>query len=254
MAQTDWKCIAYCLMSHRLDLAMIAGEQPLESWAKRVNPPFAHWLNRQRRRLGPIFAHRPISLEASADEALEVVAHVHNRPVRARIVTSAGDVSWSSHRAYLGRVAAPSWLHVARGLELVGFAGLPNEFDQAVKLRVDRKPTYVDRPVVKPFEVDRESRTTCDEILSLVTAAFGLQREALQHRYVRGPQSDAKRVAIHVARECGVPLATMAASLQISRQRASLVASTPLNPEHRARMREIAEALDAFATGEKQAG
>ncbi|NVB81721.1 MAG: hypothetical protein HOV81_25225, partial [Kofleriaceae bacterium] len=36
LRQTDWRCVAYCLMSNHLHFAMIAGEKNLESWAKKV--------------------------------------------------------------------------------------------------------------------------------------------------------------------------------------------------------------------------
>jgi hypothetical protein len=245
MTHTDWKCVAYCIMSHRVELAMVAGEQPLDSWAKRVNPPFAHWLNRQRGRLGPIFAHRPISREIPSNEALALIAYVHNNPVRTKLVATARDVSWSSHRAYLGTSRPPGWLHVEEGLKRSGFAR-PADFDRAVILLEDRKPAYVLRNDEKDLR-RAEPRTTCAVILTLVAAAFGLPVDALQHRYVRGPQSDAKRIAIHIARTCGIPLAEMAEALRISRQRASLVASSPLTVELAMHARDILTALDDLA-------
>src|SRR5207344_226300 len=59
LSQTDWRCIAYCLMSNHLHLAMVAGERSLDSWVRKVNSPFAHWLNAEHDRLGPVFANRP---------------------------------------------------------------------------------------------------------------------------------------------------------------------------------------------------
>src|SRR5712671_2579220 len=59
LERSDWKCIAYSLMYNQIQLAMVAGEQPLEPLLKRVNSPFAHWINRRRGKRGPMFA-RPV--------------------------------------------------------------------------------------------------------------------------------------------------------------------------------------------------
>src|SRR5687768_9968865 len=102
MTFTDWKCLAYCLMGDQLQFAMIAGQQPLDSWTKRVHAPFAQWLNRRRMRIGPVFASRPATREIARADALQLFAFIHNSPVRAKLVSRASDVALSSHRAYVG--------------------------------------------------------------------------------------------------------------------------------------------------------
>lgn len=74
----------------------------LESRTKSTDSRMARWLNRRHRGLCAVFADRPYAELLAASRAPHVVAYVHNNPVRARLVTWAGDTSWSSHRAYLG--------------------------------------------------------------------------------------------------------------------------------------------------------
>jgi len=104
MATSDWRCIAYALMSNHIHLAMIAGEAPAEDWMRRVNPSFA-----QRR----------MWIVPPANVA-DLIAYIHNNPVRAGVVARARDSSWTSHRAYVGLVQRPDWLHVDEGLALAG--------------------------------------------------------------------------------------------------------------------------------------
>jgi hypothetical protein len=58
----------------------------------------------------------------------------------------------------------------------------------------------------------------------VVAARFSLPTEALSRRYARGSASEAKNMAVHVARELGVPLAQIAFAMCVSRQRASRMA------------------------------
>jgi hypothetical protein len=44
---------------------------------------------------------------------MELIRYVHNNPVRAGLAARASESSWSSHRAYLGLEACPSWLTTA---------------------------------------------------------------------------------------------------------------------------------------------
>src|SRR5687768_2651967 len=58
LSQTDWRCLAYALMSNHIHLALVAGEAPMSSWTKSVNSPFALYMNKRHGRLGPLFAGR----------------------------------------------------------------------------------------------------------------------------------------------------------------------------------------------------
>jgi hypothetical protein len=107
-------------MSNHLHIAMVAGEAPLEGWAKRVNSPFANWLNDRHGRLGPVFADRPTVFVIRPQHEARLIAYIHNNPVRAGVVARAVDSSWTSHACYVGAAPAPTWLNVDDGLARCG--------------------------------------------------------------------------------------------------------------------------------------
>jgi hypothetical protein len=233
-------------MSNQLLFAMIAGELPLDSWAKRVNPPFAHSLNKQRGRLGPIFSGRPTCVEVPAGAELDVIAYVHNSPVRRKIVNRAVDISWSSHRAYVGHVPPPPWLHVVKGLALAGYFGRLQEFDEAVGALKERALPFslASRSSSVPRAAENRvtrQRHACEPLLEAVAIEFGISIDSLKGRSATREGSDAKRVAIHAARELGIPLVDIANALGVSRQRTSLVASTELSAEQRDLIQRIVQ-------------
>ncbi len=122
LARTDWILLGYALMSSHVHLVVEAGLDSLESWTKSAHSRMARWLNRRHRGLGSVFADRPYAELLEASRVPYVVAYVHNNPVRARLVTWAGDTSWSSHRAYLGLEPPIASLSVQRGLALCGYS------------------------------------------------------------------------------------------------------------------------------------
>src|SRR5574338_1050354 len=116
LTTSDWRCLAYAIMSNHLHLAMVAGAQLLDSWIRRVHSPFADAMNRAYARIGPMFVRGPKALTVEASGVGSVIAYIHNNPVRAKVVADASESSWTSHRAYLGLVRAPAWLSVREGL------------------------------------------------------------------------------------------------------------------------------------------
>jgi hypothetical protein len=145
--RTDWKLIAYALMSSHPHLAFIAGHDPLSRVLRSLNSGFARWLNRREGRSGAVFESRASNVIATGERSGRLIAYIHNNPVRAGLVTYAGDSSWSSHRAYCdARIEPPRWLHVTAGLELSGFDATPEGragFDALVRARANdpRDPT-----------------------------------------------------------------------------------------------------------------
>lgn len=126
LRQVDWKLISYALMSTHIHLAFIVGSASLAAWAQGLHTGFARWVNSRRRRkprsIGAVFAGRPETRPPlPASRAPWLVAYHHNNPVRARVVASAEESSWTSHRAFMGLCPAPSFLHFEEALELCGF-------------------------------------------------------------------------------------------------------------------------------------
>src|SRR5688572_19206874 len=69
LGKSDWRCVAYCLMSNHLHFGLIGGHMPADSWTRKVNSPFARWLNSRHERLGPVFADRPSIYAVTPDNA-----------------------------------------------------------------------------------------------------------------------------------------------------------------------------------------
>lgn len=131
LTTSDWRCLAYAIMSNHIHLMMLAGAAPLDSWLRRVHSPFADSMNRTYDRIGSMFVRGPKSLLVEASAVGSVLAYIHNNPVRARLVDTAAESSWTSHRAYVGRTAVPRWLDVREGLARAGFDD-PAAFDRWV--------------------------------------------------------------------------------------------------------------------------
>jgi hypothetical protein len=142
MADSDWRCVAYALMSNHIHLGMVAGHTRAERWMRRVHPPFVAWVNRRLDRIGPLFAGSPAIWAVHPDRELRLVGYIHNNPVRAGVVAHARDSTWTSHRAYLGGSRA-AWLRVDEGLARLHVSA--EELEAYVGSTVDEKLARADQ-------------------------------------------------------------------------------------------------------------
>jgi hypothetical protein len=225
MSKSDWRCLAYAIMSNHIHLAFVAGFEPLGSWARRVHSPFAGWMNRQRDRIGPLFVRGPKDIEAGPDDIGEVMAYIHNNPVRAGVVATARATTWTSHRAYLGLEPAPDWLHVDEGLARAGFQD-PGVFDGWVRdpnsarrhvERVERalRRMTVPRPPAHPELAPLVIHATATE-LALAAPQFCSSRRGAAEVFAR-------QVAVYCAGLVGLTGVAIADALTISQQAVSLI-------------------------------
>ncbi len=234
VGQSDWHCTAYALMSNHIHIAAIAGTQSLASWSKRVNSPFAHWMNRRHERIGPVMADRPRSYAMKHEREAHVLAYIHNNPVRAGLVRRALDSTWTSHRYYVD-AKPPPWLKTDVALERFAFQR-GDEFDRWVN------QTPGDSGKVPTRDVRRAARkrgaveaaTPGNEIVPLVRRSFAFLRpdptfvvrvaaDAVQIRHTelcsrrRTPAVvDGRAVAVHAAETVGVAASDIANALGVS--------------------------------------
>ncbi len=241
LEDSDWKCVAYALMSNHIHLAAVAGRSPLAEWSRCVNLPFASWVNEQHGRIGPVFANRARDHAVGPAGAPAVIGYIHNNPVRASVVARAADSEWTSHRAYIGTAPAQRWLDVSLGLELSQMR--PAEFDGFV----DGQPAEPERPRVDkiarkakeygqvntatPFErqvplvIRPFARISPDprRVVELTSAAFALDAHLVASRRRRRDLYEARVAAIHVGIAIGLTGADMGSSLNVSQQTVSRI-------------------------------
>ncbi len=230
----DWRCLAYALMSNHIHLAMLAGRMALCDWSRRVNSPFADWINQQHRGLGPVFAHRAADYAILPAKVGPLISYIHNNPVRAGLVAHARDTSWTSHRSYVGLTSTPSWLCVEDGLALSGVSRA------AFDAYVNGEPG--ESGIVEVDRVGRAIRRRgALEVATASTAAIPIVGRAFAHVRVdarqlvelaaetaripmtmlcsrrRGPAIlVARRAAIHAGQVLGLTVTDLAAALGLS--------------------------------------
>jgi hypothetical protein len=255
-------------MSNHLHFAFLPGHQELQSVMKRVNSPFARWLNERHERLGPVFADRPREWAIRQHKHPQLIAYIHNNPVRAGVVSAPLQSTWTSHRAYVGVDEAPRWLHVDTGLEICGFdrttaqdfdawgnanAGLTNtDLDLAAVRAAARKRGALElaTPIVgERVEVQLVARPgvtlriNASLVVDRVCDVLGVDRTAMCSRSARPHLVTGRRIAIHVGVRLGHPIAEMARLVGISPQAGSKHAAALLNEGQRVLVDRVQAAI-----------
>jgi putative transposase len=128
---TDWRCFAFAVMSNHIHLGVQAGTGRLAPWLRLVHGPFAEWINQRDERGGAVFKRGPWGGEVPQDRVAHLVAYIHRNPVRAALVETAAESSWTSHQVYVGERPRPSWLDVDLGRAFMPFSS-PQQFEEWV--------------------------------------------------------------------------------------------------------------------------
>lgn len=109
----DWRVWAWCLMGNHYHLLIETRKPTLSKGMREVNGVYTQAFNRRHRRVGHVLQGRYKSILVDQDTyLLELARYVVLNPVRAGLVQSAAECSWSSHQAVMGKVSAPEWLAV----------------------------------------------------------------------------------------------------------------------------------------------
>jgi REP element-mobilizing transposase RayT len=104
-------CSAYCLMANHYHLVLTTTSANLSSSVKQLNSTYGQWWNRRHDRVGHVFQSRFFAQVVQDDtHMLAVCRYIVLNPVRAKLVPSPEDWSWSSYRATAGLSAVPSFL------------------------------------------------------------------------------------------------------------------------------------------------
>lgn len=106
-------CHAYCLMGNHYHLLLETPDANLSLAIRQLNGVYAQSFNRRHVRVGHLFQGRFTSRLVEKETYLLVVSrYIVLNPVRANLVPSPADWTWSSYRAHAGYVERPRFLTV----------------------------------------------------------------------------------------------------------------------------------------------
>jgi putative transposase len=105
------RIVGYCLMPNHFHLVVIPEEERgVSEMVRTLTSQYAKSINERLERKGHLWEDRFGSAAMSLKHYRMALAYVDLNPVRAGLVTAAGDYEWSSARAHLGAGAVPGWL------------------------------------------------------------------------------------------------------------------------------------------------
>jgi REP element-mobilizing transposase RayT len=108
------RLFAFCLMGNHYHFVLQTHRANLSTLMHRVNSTFSLGFNRRHARRGQVFDGRFKALHVDRDAyLLEVCRYVDLNPVRARLVQSAAQWTWSSYAAHIGCRPALPWLETS---------------------------------------------------------------------------------------------------------------------------------------------
>lgn len=238
LAKSTWKCFAYAVMSNHIHLAVIAGVEPLWRWIQTPHSKFADLMNRSRGRIGNVFTRGPKDILIPDERIGQVLAYIHNNPVRAKLVSEAAGSAWTSHRFYTQSEPAPKWLAIEQGLQsLSSDVRGRDAFDAFVRsntahpvlgnVETDeqfaRKLEDYERQQIALLERPAPRQVSMDTILSIATEEMGISVEQLLSGRRGGAETTARRAIVRSAVHLGVKTAELSDSLRITRQAVSKI-------------------------------
>ena len=106
-------CIhAYCLMDNHYHLLMETPSGNLPQIMRHINGAYTTFFNVRRDRSGHLFQGRYKAILVEIDEyAKELSRYIHLNPVRAKMVETPEEYSWSSYQSYIGKQKPAEWLY-----------------------------------------------------------------------------------------------------------------------------------------------
>jgi len=117
----QWACHAYCLMGNHVHLLIERRDQNLSQGMQWLLGRYAQDFNWRHGYDGHLFQGRFKSETVESNwHLLELSRYIVLNPVRAGICETAADWPWSSYRAAVGTIAAPSFLTLDWLLEQFG--------------------------------------------------------------------------------------------------------------------------------------
>ncbi|MDZ7788589.1 MAG: transposase [Halofilum sp. (in: g-proteobacteria)] len=107
----NWRCHAWCQMTNHYHLLVETPDANLSRGMRQLNGVYTQYVNRTHGRVGHVFQGRYTGILVEGDSyLLEVARYVVLNPVRAGMVSDAGEWPWSSYAAMVGEAQCPPWL------------------------------------------------------------------------------------------------------------------------------------------------
>ena len=95
---------AFCLMDNHVHMMMSEGLEDIAKVMQRITVSYVYYFNQKYKREGHLFQDRFRSEVVENDSYLISLArYIHQNPVKAGMVKSAGDYKWSSYNAYVNK-------------------------------------------------------------------------------------------------------------------------------------------------------
>jgi putative transposase len=115
----EWRCHTYCVMTNHYHLLVQTSDADISRGMHRLNGVYAKWFNWRHGYEGHLFERRFRSpLVEGHAHLLELTRYIALNPVRAGLVTNAGDWRWSSYNAMVGKEPQPAFLTTSWVLSL----------------------------------------------------------------------------------------------------------------------------------------
>lgn len=211
---------AFCLMTNHIHLALQVGDIPLSRAMQNLSFRYTRWINWREKRSGHLFQGRYKAVLVDGESyLLELVRYIHLNPVRAGMVASPEEYSWSGHRAYLGKEILPwlttDWMFAQFGksatmaraayltfvLDGLHDVRRPEFYGTGVDSRLLGDDNFIDRCLSGSGEMP--PRLTAQQIIDKVCLAYHVDLIILQAKSQQRLASEARAVAGWLARESG---------------------------------------------------
>lgn len=117
----NWVCHGWCQMTNHYHIVIETPEANLSRGMRQLNGVYTQYINRKHERVGHVFQGRYKAIMVDKEGyLLELSRYVVLNPVRAGMVTDAGQWRWSSYAAMMTEVPPPTWLNTEAVLAYFG--------------------------------------------------------------------------------------------------------------------------------------
>ncbi|MBL8237720.1 MAG: transposase [Bryobacterales bacterium] len=128
------RVVGYCLMPNHFHLVVVPEEErSVSSMIRALTSKYARIVNERSERKGHLWEDRFGSVSMSDRHYRTALAYVDLNPVRAGLVGSASDFTWSSAGAHMGLSTYPKWLDMREFRKLY----TSEEWQETLRLKED---------------------------------------------------------------------------------------------------------------------